>query len=669
MAKITELVAGMTFAGFGVEGKLSEGGMGAVYVVTQLATGRQRALKLMHPNLVENQALRAKFMQEARIAARIESEHVVDVVGAGIDEDSGVPWLAMEFLRGEDLGAMLHRRGHLELDEVCMIVDQLGHALGAAHAAGIVHRDLKPENVFLAQTKRSDDSFTVKVLDFGIAKLVEEARTSSNTGLVGSPFWMAPEQTERRAAIAPSTDVWALALLVYRLLTGRYFWLTAEEESTSVTAFLRELVLEPIPPVRERAAQQGVLELLPSPASAFEEWFAAGVVRDPALRFKDARVATDAFLARFGPSAPRKPAAVVHVDASAAAAHAGGGGMGPVTTALGTARTLVQDPSAPAGADELHDADVVDAVPIGRRLPLVAMALGGAGIALLVTGFAFRGANRPAPVASTPTAVAAPPPEVRCPADMVPIPGATFAMGSDDGDSDEKPIRRTQVAPFCVDVTEVTVDSYVHCASAKACSPPSDSVDWPGISADDKKTWSGSCNARALTSRGEHPINCVSWNDAAAFCRWAKKRLPSEEEWELVARGPEGRRYPWGNEPPTAKRLNGCGEECAGGQAALVEGRAYQPLFAGGDGWATTAPVRSFGAGKTPTGVYDLSGNVWEWTSTRYCPYADRGCTAEWRATRGGAWNSDARAGVRAADRDKNTSTARAADLGFRCAL
>ncbi|MDB4995019.1 MAG: serine/threonine protein kinase, partial [Myxococcaceae bacterium] len=531
---------------------------------------------------------------------------------------------------------------------------------------GIVHRDLKPENVFLAQTKRSDESFTVKVLDFGIAKLVEEARTTSNTGLVGSPFWMAPEQTERRAAISPATDVWALGLLVYRLLTGRYFWLTAEEESTSVTAFLRELVLEPIPPVRERAAQQGVVELLPAGAAAFEEWFAACVVRDPALRFKDARAATDAFAARFAASAPPRAATVVHVGQSGS--RTGGTGADPVTTALGTARTL-HDDGLEAPVDDGDAAVIASVQKSGRLLPVIAFVLVGA--ALLGVAGVFVSKNRADEPMVMPAATlsAVAPTEVRCPADMVPIAAGSFAMGSTDGDSDEKPVHETQVAAFCVDVTEVTVDSYLKCATTKACAPASETVDWPGISAEEKKTWSASCNARAQSTRGEHPVNCVSWNDAEAYCKWAKKRLPSEEEWELVARGTDGRRYPWGNDAPTARRLNACGEECSHGEAALVEGRTYQALFAGSDSWATTAPVRSFGAGKTPTGVYDLAGNVWEWTSSRYCPYGDRACTSEWRATRGGAWNSDARAGVRAADRDKNTATARAADLGFRCAL
>lgn len=120
--------------------------------------------------------------------------------------------------------------------------------------------------------------------------------------------------------------------------------------------------------------------------------------------------------------------------------------------------------------------------------------------------------------------------------------------------------------------------------------------------------------------------------------------------------------------PASRPPRSGCGDECAHGRAAVLDDRVYQPLYAGDDGWESTAPVRSFGAGKTPTGVYDLAGNVWEWTASGFCPYSDRSCTNVARVTRGGAWNSDAHEGVRSTTRDKNTPNARAADVGFRCA-
>src|SRR5262245_28276486 len=129
---------------------LNEGGMGAVYVVEQQSTGSQRALKLMHPQFVQDPRSRQRFEQEARVGARIESEHVVQVLAAGVDDATGYPYIVMELLKGEDLSTMLQRRGAIPPSEVGQIFAQLCHALAAAHAAGVVHRDLKPENIFLA---------------------------------------------------------------------------------------------------------------------------------------------------------------------------------------------------------------------------------------------------------------------------------------------------------------------------------------------------------------------------------------------------------------------------------------------------------------------------------------------------------------------------------------
>src|SRR5580700_7063069 len=141
---IVQLAPGDVFANdFRVVKPLSEGGMGAVYVVEQLSTGKRRALKLMLPNLVADVKLRQRFEQEARVGSRIESEHVIEVVGAGVDAPTGTPWLAMELLQGEDLGDLVRRAGALPAGEVRSILEQLCHAIAAAHDAGIVHRDLK----------------------------------------------------------------------------------------------------------------------------------------------------------------------------------------------------------------------------------------------------------------------------------------------------------------------------------------------------------------------------------------------------------------------------------------------------------------------------------------------------------------------------------------------
>jgi hypothetical protein len=372
MAAATDLAPDVVFAGdFRIVRPMTSGGMGAVYVVEQISTGMPRALKVMLPALVADPKARQRFEQEARVGSRIESEHVVQVVAAGVDGPTEMPWLAMELLQGEDLASLVRRAGPVPLDGVRDIVRQLGHALGAAHRAGIVHRDIKPENVFLATSRRAGAGAMIKVLDFGIAKVVADAKTGA-TAAVGSPMWMAPEQTASGGVVCPQTDVWALGLVVFYLLTGRLFWREAEEESTTLAALLRAIVLDPIKPASVRAAEVGMAGALPA---WFDGWFDRAIRRDPGQRFADGQEAHAAFERMV-------------VDPSAAAAPVGWSPPGPgfppasgppawapaVTTSGPLSRTGEGEGDAPAG------------VPRHRLGWLLAAAVGVAGVAAVIFG-------------------------------------------------------------------------------------------------------------------------------------------------------------------------------------------------------------------------------------------------------------------------------------------
>lgn len=281
---------------FAILGPLSHGGMGAVYRVEQRSTGKQRALKVMHRDLAADDASQKRFIQEARIGSRIESEHVVEVVAAGVDEATQSPYLVMEMLDGEDLRAHLAARGALPADHVLAIFEQLCHAMAAAHAAGVVHRDLKPENIFLAKSKRAGGApFTVKVLDFGIAKLLAETALGWTTGTIGTPMWMAPEQATR-SPVTAAADVWSLGLIAYTLLTGKSYWNTANAEDGTTPQLLREIVLDPLPRASERARAQSRADSLPA---SFDTWFAKCVAREPKERFPDAAALIVAMRALF----------------------------------------------------------------------------------------------------------------------------------------------------------------------------------------------------------------------------------------------------------------------------------------------------------------------------------------------------------------------------------
>lgn len=279
---LAALAPGAVFAGdYRIVRPLASGGMGAVYVVDQLSTGKQRALKVMLPMLVADPQLRRRFEQEARAGAHIASEHVVEVQAAGVDAQTGVPFLVMELLVGDDLAATLRARGALSAGEVKVIFDQLCHGLAAAHAVGVVHRDIKPQNVFLARTQRADVAFTVKILDFGIAKFLAEGNTGA-TAALGTPLWLAPEQTDRRPVTA-ATDVWSLGLLAFHALTGLHFWRCMDLPNPGVSELLREVLVDPIPLPSTRAAAHG--RSLPH---GFDAWFQRCVAREPAHRFQHA---------------------------------------------------------------------------------------------------------------------------------------------------------------------------------------------------------------------------------------------------------------------------------------------------------------------------------------------------------------------------------------------
>ncbi|HTJ84722.1 MAG TPA: serine/threonine-protein kinase, partial [Polyangiaceae bacterium] len=377
-----DLAPGTVFAtDFRIVRPLSEGGMGSVYVVEQLSTGARRALKLMRKELVADASMQARFLQEARASARIASDHVVQVISAGVDGQTGMPWLAMELLVGEELDQRVKKRGPLSRADALEVVRQLAHALAAAHAVGLVHRDLKPNNLFLADARTAGASFSLKILDFGIAKLIEDAQASA-TMAIGTPLWMAPEQTEQRGHVSAATDVWAVGLIVFYLLTGRVYWMAAAQPSTSMQTLLREMLVEPIVPPSRRAAELGVGHLLPN---GFDAWFLRLVERDPQRRENDIRRALQGLEAVLGaqqtaaagplPMAPAMAAPTAQPMAShpaqnpyASAPHAA-----PAWTAAPTPAPFMQTP-APAMPARRSAAGIV-ALAVGLTV------LGGGGAA------------------------------------------------------------------------------------------------------------------------------------------------------------------------------------------------------------------------------------------------------------------------------------------------
>jgi serine/threonine protein kinase len=271
--------------------------MGELYQAQQRSTRRVRALKVMHEHIAADLALRARFAREATVVASVSSAHIVEVLAAGMEED-GLAWIAMEWLDGVDLATHLRDRRALSPAAVSALVAQLGHALGVAHSAGIVHRDLKPENIFLARTQRADGAVTLKLLDFGIARVVAEATVSRGTSTLGSPLWMAPEQYDPDRPITAAADVWSLGLVVFRALTGRHYLRAAHaQRGPTPEAVMSEVLLANLPLASARAREIGVEGPLPE---GFDGWFSRCVARDPDERFEDGGVAARALVALLG---------------------------------------------------------------------------------------------------------------------------------------------------------------------------------------------------------------------------------------------------------------------------------------------------------------------------------------------------------------------------------
>ncbi len=279
-----------------LEREIAGGGMGTIWLALDEQLQRRVALKLLASHRVSSPHARQRFAQEAKAVARIHNPHVVQIHDYGVDGD--VPYIVMERLEGEDLEALLERRQRLTPAAVMPLLNQTARALTAAHIAGVIHRDLKPANLFLA---RIDGEEMVKVLDFGLALLdAGVAPPSHAKELAGTPRYMSPEQMRGEPDLDHRTDLWSLAVVLYRLLTGQFpFSVDALEAlrsgNTTVSA---------TPP-------SSVVPELGAEADAF---FARALAPDPAQRFSSARELAAAFSALVLAGRPARAAKILIVD-------------------------------------------------------------------------------------------------------------------------------------------------------------------------------------------------------------------------------------------------------------------------------------------------------------------------------------------------------------------
>ncbi len=281
---------------YGIERVIGSGGMGIVYEVTHLVTGHRHALKTIQAGLGGDASWVTQILDESKVTAGIDSEHIVRVTDGGIDGETGLPFLVMELLDGASVAAELVRRGRLPAAEVVDLMRQASLALGKTHAAGVVHRDLKPENLFLA---RSDEGpVCLKILDFGIAKTIETGADARTTRNLGTPVYMSPEQFRGDGDIDHHADIYALGHVAFALLTGHPYW---EQEARGGTYALMRKVLEgPQEPATRRAAALGV-----SLPRAFDRWFGQATARAAVRRFHHVADLVDGLAAALDVDSPR----------------------------------------------------------------------------------------------------------------------------------------------------------------------------------------------------------------------------------------------------------------------------------------------------------------------------------------------------------------------------
>jgi serine/threonine-protein kinase len=650
--------------------RLGQGGMGVVYCARHAYLKTQHAIKIILPDLVGNDPqLVTRFRQEALAAAAIKHYNVVSVTDYGVAMGT-MPFLVMEYVEGESLHDLLTREGRLAPEKALELITAICNGIGAAHHQGIVHRDLKPLNIMICRDKQSIGE-AVKILDFGLAKIKSGELLGSfiqaqTTGLMGSPYYMAPEQWSDEEPDARS-DIYSLGVMLFQMLTG-----DVPFKGSSIPAIMKKHMtdappsfadlgvnlspqielavrhtLEKEPEKRTASVEimigelrsaigvtaQGIgaitgsyipvapLSILTNPpkAKVYVDNVAVGQSKPDGLLFLEGiqsgnhhlRVSHDGFIdweneivcdgkprqvvaeLRAAPQPDKnaipKPAATIPAaitpfqsTPSQRMPHSFSTTQPPDDAVQSTLVQHLQTGEQKIAAESqplkksFFSPFLLVVTGIAGLLLLASIGLGGAYMIGLLGSRSLDVGNVGNRTNSTPTDS---PVITPTKTEMAEITGGTFRMGRNDGKDNEKPEHEVTVTDFWMDKTEVTNAEYADFVNATNYKSPTHFV-----------------RNRPASGEENLPVTRVSLKDAKAFAEWRSKRddlsyrLPTEKEWEYAARnGGKNNLYPWG-----------------------ANWKDAYAVF----GQRKSEQVGSKSDGKNNWGVFDLIGNVWEWTSS-----------------------------------------------------
>jgi len=674
-------------AAYTIDRELGGGGMSHVFVARDEGLGREIVIKVLAPALAAGVSAE-RFTREIKLAAALQEPHIVPVLSAGVTT-TGLPFYTMPFVHGHSLRARIET-GRLPYSQVTEILRNVAHALAYAHAHGVVHRDIKPENVLLS-------SGTAVVTDFGIAKALRLSKTMAPGGTLteagsslGTPAYMAPEQAAGDE-VDERADLYSWGVIAYELLAGKHPFHDKKTAQQLMTAHLAERpkdLLDQLaaqerndPAVRSLGALvMRCLEKQPSArVASADELLATLEAATPPARARASRIAAAlgaaaillALASGFGFWRSREKARAIALLPRIQNLAAEGNYMAAYPLALRAQRYLGNDSafnelfaaatneisvkSDPVGAQvfiaafgdstiaDSSDGKLIGTTPIVRYIVprvdhrLLVRAPGYEPVRRIASRFLTQSEGLNAAARDIELDVHLPA-TGSVPEGMEPVPGGRYEIvGHDIGRG-----QSAELAPFAMDRFEVSNEKYAEFVRgggyrntalwrAGLAINVASFVDKTGLPA--PREW---VNGEPPAGRAAHPVTGVSWSEAAAYCAWRGKRLPSLFEWEKASR--DGRisrffvRMPWG----------------------YYDARSLGVVRANFSG-SGTAPVASFPFAISPYGIYNMAGNVKEWIANR---------VGDGWATTGGSWQDPMYLFSQVGTQPERGS----ATIGFRCA-